>query len=176
MRLGSWIAALAVVVGVVTTSCSSEIAESPTARITTTNASEPTTPGSDLETARYVDPYDGSEVAEPELPDWAWRARSLHGRWMLTKQANAVLRITSSLEVRGEKSALWLFADPPSDILDLSVIATECTTGERVDAASLSQGASGFFRSVFHLPNPGCWELQASWGTQTATALTYIAG
>ena len=180
MRLGSRFAMLAVVVAVVAASCSTEIADpsAATIRTTTTDASEPTTPGSDLETAGYVDLCDGSEVVEGELPDWAWKARSLMGSWTLTEQANAVVRISSSVEgyPQGEKSALWLFADPPSGILDLSVVAIEVTTGERVDAASLSQSASGFFRSVLRLPNPGCWELLASWGIHKATARTFVAG
>ena len=179
MRLGSRFAMLAVVVAVVAASCSTETADSSAAtiRTTTTDPSEPTTPGSYLETAGYFDSCDGSEVAEPELPDWAWKARSLSGRWTLTEQANAVVRISSSVEgPQGEKSALWLFADPPTNILDLSVVAIEVTTGERVDAASLSQSAPGFFRSVLRLPNPGCWELRASWGTHEATARIYVIG
>ncbi len=180
MRLGSRLAKLVVVVAVVAASCSTEIADSSAAtiRTTTPDASEPTTPGSDLETARYFDSCDGSEVLEGELPDWAWKTRSLMGSWTLTEQANAVVRISSSVEgyPQGEKSALWLFADPPSGILDLSVVAIEVTTGERVDAASLSQGAPGIFRSVLRLPNPGCWELRASWGTHEATSRTYVAG
>ncbi len=180
MRLGSRFAMLAVVVAVVAASCSTEIADfsAATIRTTTTDASDPTTPRADLETARYVDLCDGSEVVKGEFPGWAWKARSLSGRWTLTEQANAVVRISSSVEgyPQGEKSALWLFADPPSDILDLSVVAIEVTTGERVDATSLSQGAPGIFRSVLRLPNPGCWELRASWGTHEATSRTYVAG
>jgi hypothetical protein len=108
------------------------------------------------------------------LPAWAYDARSIAGTWILSDQSNAVAQVSVNVEGQAQFSVLWLFANPPSQVSDLSVVAIS-PSGERVKGKNLRSVAPGFLQSVFWTAEGGCWDVATSWDSEEATIRTFVA-